>query len=154
MTLGIILVCVNAALWVFFFARFSRRFSPEAMLQDLREEVDKLILENNRTTDRNVTLIEARIRELQALIEEADRRTPRFAAPPPQPTVMAEYFSAGLPMGGADSVKPPDTRVEPPQEKSVRDRVAEYAAAGMSPERIAYELSVSLTEVQIYLSVV
>jgi DNA-binding NarL/FixJ family response regulator len=132
MAVGIILLCVNTALWAFFFWRFSRHFSPNAILRGLREEADKLILENNRTTDRNITVLESRIRDLQAMIAEADRRMLHIAE-------------------SASQIAPSESPQEKPPQ-TVRQRVAASADAGLSPEEIAYEVGLSLTEVQLYLA--
>ncbi|AEE16576.1 hypothetical protein [Treponema brennaborense] len=72
---GIVLGCINVALWLFFFVRFKKRFSPAKILEEIKVEVDKLIIEISRETDRDITLIDARIKGLKALIEEANRCT-------------------------------------------------------------------------------
>ena len=54
--------------------RIERRIEPAAVLDQIRREVDELIVEFNQTTERNIGLIEERIVRLNRLIETADRR--------------------------------------------------------------------------------
>ena len=70
----ILITLVNLALWLVFFIRFKKTFSPHVLLSDLKAEVDKLLIEINRTADQDITLVDSRIRDLKALIEEADHR--------------------------------------------------------------------------------
>ena len=70
----IIVTVINLTLWFVFFARFKKTFSAEVMLHDIKDEVNKLLIEINRTTDQNITLIDSRIRDLKTLTEAADKR--------------------------------------------------------------------------------
>jgi len=65
---------INIALWIVFSFRFKKRFSPEIMLADIKREVDKLLIEINRTVDRDITLVESRLSDLRVLTESADAR--------------------------------------------------------------------------------
>ena len=70
----ILITLVNLALCLIFFIRLKKTFSPHVLLSDLKAEVDKLLIEINRTADQDITLVDSRIRDLKALIEEADHR--------------------------------------------------------------------------------
>ncbi len=70
----VILTLVNIALWAFFYTKLKRTFSPHVLLSDIKNEVEKLIIEINRTTLDNVTLIEERTNSLKSLIDLADKR--------------------------------------------------------------------------------
>ncbi|HNY17409.1 MAG TPA: hypothetical protein PK542_08965 [Treponemataceae bacterium] len=69
----IIFIC-NCAAMVIFYRILRSRFSPQRVLRDLRSEVDKLIVDLGREADRDVAILESRIKNLRALIDEADRR--------------------------------------------------------------------------------
>jgi hypothetical protein len=69
----IIFIC-NCAAMVIFYRVLRSRFSPQRVLKDLRSEVDKLIVDLGREADRDVAILESRIKNLRALIDEADRR--------------------------------------------------------------------------------
>ena len=70
-----IISIVNILLWLFFFGQYKRRFSPGKILSDIRSEVNKLLVEINREADRSITLIDARRKGLQKLLDEAKRYT-------------------------------------------------------------------------------
>lgn len=70
----ILITLINLALWLIFFIRFKKTFSPHVLLGDLKAEVDKLLIEINRTADQDITLVESRVADLKKLIEQADRR--------------------------------------------------------------------------------
>jgi hypothetical protein len=70
----IIICCLNILLWLFFFIQFKKKYSPKNVLAKIKQEVDKLLVEINRETDRDISLLEARIRGLKTLMDEADRR--------------------------------------------------------------------------------
>ncbi len=70
----IIITLINLGLWVVFFFRLKKTFSPQALLADIKNEVEKLLIEINKTADEDITLIEARITGLKSLIAEADNR--------------------------------------------------------------------------------
>jgi hypothetical protein len=72
--LGLTLLLINCAAMVIFYRILKSRFSPKRVLSDLRSEVDKLIVDLGREADRDVALLESRVKNLRSLIDEADRR--------------------------------------------------------------------------------
>lgn len=66
---------LNCLGMVIFYLVLKSRFSRDRLLGELRNEVDKLIVDLGREADRDVALLESRIKNLRALIDEADRRT-------------------------------------------------------------------------------
>lgn len=73
--LNIIILSVNVILWLIFYIKYKRTFSPENILHAISEEVDKLLIEIDKSADRDLTLIEERTNNLRAMIDEADKRT-------------------------------------------------------------------------------
>ena len=73
---SVLLVNLLVAGMVMFFLsrRIDQRIEPTAVLNEIRSEVDELIVEFNQTTERNISLLEERIVRLNRLIETADRR--------------------------------------------------------------------------------
>ena len=69
----IIFIC-NCAAMVIFYRVLRSRFSPQRVLRDLKSEVDKLIVDLGREADRDVAILESRIKNLRAIMDEADRR--------------------------------------------------------------------------------
>jgi hypothetical protein len=70
----VILLLCNCAAMVIFYRILKSRFSPAKVLGELRSEVDKLVIDLGREADRDVAILESRIKNLRALIDEADRR--------------------------------------------------------------------------------
>lgn len=70
----VLLSLANIAGMFIFYRILSNRFSSGKILSELRSEVDKLIIDLGRETDRDVGLLESRIKGLRDLIDEADKR--------------------------------------------------------------------------------
>ncbi len=54
--------------------KIEKALSLDSLLESVRKEVRALNIELNETTDRNISLIEDRVRSLHELLDEADRR--------------------------------------------------------------------------------
>ena len=54
--------------------RVRRAASSDAHIAEIRDEVSRLLVELNRTTDRNIALIEDRITSLNELLSSADKK--------------------------------------------------------------------------------
>lgn len=54
--------------------RIEKALSLDSLLESIRKEVRALNIELNETTDRNISLIEDRVKSLHDLLDEADRR--------------------------------------------------------------------------------
>lgn len=63
-----------AGIWFFLKAKLSRALELDSLLDSVRKEVRALNIELNETTDRNISLIEDRMKSLRELLDEADRR--------------------------------------------------------------------------------
>lgn len=70
----IILIFTNLFLWFLFFRKLKTTYNPESLLINIRDEVNKLLIEINREADRDITIIEERTKQLKNLIEEADKK--------------------------------------------------------------------------------
>lgn len=71
---AVLAIAINAILMIAFYRRLSARFSPDRVLGEIRGELDRLVADLGRETDRDVALLENRIQGLRSLIDEADRR--------------------------------------------------------------------------------
>lgn len=65
---------VNIVLWFFFFFYFKKKFSSQQILENIRQEVDKLLIEISRETDNDLSLLEDKMNALKELIEKADHQ--------------------------------------------------------------------------------
>jgi hypothetical protein len=69
-TIGIL----NIILWIIFLAKFKKLFSTDDVIQKARSEMNSMIMDINRNAERNITLIDDRIKQLKLVTAEADRR--------------------------------------------------------------------------------
>ena len=65
---------INLVLWAVFIIRFKKTFSPAILLSDIKNEVDKLLIEINRTVDEDLNLMESRRESLRELLQTVDKR--------------------------------------------------------------------------------
>lgn len=70
----ITLIVINVVSMIAFFLIMKSRFSRDRLLGELRAEVDRLVMDLGREADRDVAILESRIKNLRALMDEADRR--------------------------------------------------------------------------------
>ncbi len=70
----IFLTVINLVLWAVFIIRFKKTFSPAILLSDIKNEVDKLLIEINRTVDEDLNLMESRRESLRELLQTVDKR--------------------------------------------------------------------------------
>lgn len=68
----IIMCIINIILWIVLFAHFRKIFAPNNLLKDVRREVEKLLIEIDRTADKDISVIEKRSKDLRELIDRAD----------------------------------------------------------------------------------
>jgi hypothetical protein len=74
---------ILTALWFFLFFYFKwyikKRTSVSGQLEEYRAEVIKLNAEINSVTDRNLTLIEDKVKKLKEILEETEKRVSLYA---------------------------------------------------------------------------
>ncbi|MBR7064058.1 MAG: hypothetical protein IKI31_02765, partial [Treponema sp.] len=68
-------MCIlNIFLWIFFFVRIRKIFSPTGEIQKIRDEMNKMVRDIDATTQRDADIIDDKILKLRKLIAEADKR--------------------------------------------------------------------------------
>ena len=67
-------ICGLLLIYVLLRDRVRRAASTDAHVAEIRDEVSRLLVELNRTTDRNIALIEDRIASLNELLSSADKK--------------------------------------------------------------------------------
>ena len=76
MTVAIIaflLTAFNIVMWLIFALRFKKIFSTDDIINRTRNELNEMLSDINRSADRNIVLIDERIKQLKAVSAEADR---------------------------------------------------------------------------------
>jgi hypothetical protein len=90
-----------ALFFAFFYLYIRRRTASERILADSQDEVNRLIAEIDRATDRDARLVEERISSLRKILEEADRRIALLSRDLDRRQASAELYTA---LGKAPSV--------------------------------------------------
>jgi hypothetical protein len=165
---------ISGCFFVFFRKYVGRRTGP-GRLEAEREEADKLIAEIDAITDRDITLVEARIKSLRALLEEADRRiavyakeldrrrsqeaayielgrkrhTPKAMPPEEEAEKPPSDGVKVIEFKGDPPAKPPEAELKNP---SLKERVTELARAGFSSELIAARIGAPRAEVDLVIA--
>ncbi len=75
-----IITLLNIVLWIVFFVRLKRNLSPQRILTDIKNEVEKLLIEINRTVAEDITLIDDRSNKLRELIDECEKKIALYYA--------------------------------------------------------------------------
>lgn len=161
--------------------KIARALHLETILREVREEVDRLQVELNQTTNRNVTLIEDRLNALSEALGKADKKILLFRreaekqelsgklytelsarrhlgetpAGAPAEAVPAAATPVPTPASTPASTPVPTPASEPADEESPPDRRAEavrLARSGLSPALIARRLGLTMGEVELILS--
>lgn len=159
---ALILLVINLVVLFAAFIRLKDRFSSTRILGDIRSEIDRLIMDLGRETDRDVAILEDRIRGLRELMDEADRRIlladreeskrktlPEIPAPEVTPEQTPEQTEPVI-IYTKPRISRRESQIEP--EIPVRERAIQMARKDISPEIIAKTLGISQGEVDLILT--
>lgn len=161
--LAVILFFVNLVVFPIFYLRLKSRFSSRRVLSEIRQEMDSLIVDLGRETDRDVALLESRIQGLRNLMEEAQQMI-LLSSRETEKRKRSSEIEHQLTMNPhKEETKPVEpVRVYTRQsvirssspvtiEVPLAERVLDLARKDISPQMIAKTLSVSLGEVELIL---
>ncbi|MDR3173083.1 MAG: hypothetical protein LBU19_02425 [Treponema sp.] len=150
---------LSAFFFIYFYLYIRRRLSGQNILEGYREEVNRLIAEIDRATDRDARLVEERISALRKVLEDADRRIAlldRRRASTELYTALGKTVPAAVPpeVPPAASPAPPVSGTSPGEDaRPLTERVAELSRQGFAAELIAARLGLSLSEVELAIAV-
>ena len=150
MTLSIILLTVSlqvagfCILYLLLRRRMERKLNPEDMIRRVKEELGSIMVELNRTTDQNVSLFEAKIRELRDLVEIAEKRIALLRREERKESASGDVYAT---LGR----RRPEVKRE--AEKNVQQEVIRLHREGFSSGVIAGHLGTTVGEVELIISV-
>ena len=72
--LSVLSLSLSAFSFLFFRSYLKRRTSQEHILSEIRDEINSILKTIDKTTERDISLVEERERKLKSLLEEADER--------------------------------------------------------------------------------
>jgi hypothetical protein len=133
--------------------KIARTLAAASVLREVREEVNRILVELNQTTHRNVTLLEDRISSLTELLARTDKKI-ALARRETEKQELAERVYSELAGRRQGPATPASAPIEPPAEGQPDPRIeaVRLAQAGLSPALIARRLSLPLGEVELILS--
>jgi hypothetical protein len=70
----ILIIFLNAGLWIFFLKKFNSFFSTEKIIDETKSSIKNLIREMNFNVAKNIEVVDARINEAKSVVAEAERR--------------------------------------------------------------------------------
>lgn len=185
MDMSLIVSIASLILWAFSFIYFrsflKKRTSKERILGEFRDEVERMIADVDAATDRDIALIEDRVKSLKTLLEETDKHIIAYKKEISRRT-QEEQAYAELGRRQSRTVIKPETPSEPttqnieirervstdggsqprfirseselkPKAPSFSEQVLELYQAGFSPELIASKLKVTVAEVDLAINV-
>jgi hypothetical protein len=123
--------------------RIDRARSPEAGLEELRQEIGRIIVELNQVTDRNVRLLEDKAAALNELLATADKKMSLLRREIERHEVGSRLYDR---LAGA---RPPEAV---PEERDTRTDVLRLHRAGLSARIIASRVEMPLGEVELIIS--
>lgn len=143
----IINLAVTTAALAFFYIVFKRKLSvnesQKRILENIEGQIRHIIVEMNNTTDRNVGIIEARIKELKMLISDADKRLSLLKNEQKiNPQVVKAAYTIDRPINTMIISK----------KLSFKEQVLELAVKGFDSKIIAAKLEASIGEVELIIS--
>lgn len=166
-----ILFILMAAGFIYLKLKVDKVISGEEWIRKIRDEIDELILEMNQTAERNVALLENRVKVLQGLLDEADRKLVIMQKETEKSDLSRQVYthlkkqsvvpklSEGEPPGLFDEialepVKNEDDRgsVEAGDSRSLKDKVMDLYEQGFGAELISQRLGASISEVDLIIN--
>ena len=124
-------------------AKLNKSVDPKAILESIREEVDRIIVELNSTTDRNITLLEDKVQSLSTLLEQADKKIGILKREIEKHELSAKVYSELAHSGKA---------VQKAEEQDRHTQVLNLHRQGISASAIAKRLGITLAEIELIIT--
>lgn len=126
--------------------KIEKKANADSHLEEVREEVARVIIELNQTTDRNIALIEDRITRLVELLATADKKIGLLKRESEKHEVSQSVYSKLL---AKQSVNVPKSTEH---KKDNQQEILRLHLAGFTPRIIARRMDLSLGEVELVIS--
>jgi single-stranded DNA-specific DHH superfamily exonuclease len=163
-------LCLVGLGFYFLNRKIDKRLETSALTQQIQKEVDEILIELNGTTERNIGLIEERIRSLGRLLEQADRKIQVLEREMDKQARSADVYTnvvkkrqqaeaqrakeaAAAKDASSDSGEDRGERSSDEHSgPKLREKVRRLRDSGMGPQQIAAELGSTVGEVELILS--
>jgi hypothetical protein len=138
-------------MYLYFKNRIDRRLEAEKLLENLRTDAGRLVGEMiqdlNRITDRNITLIESKVGDLQRILQTADKRILLLRRETEREQTAGQVYSK-IRRGPF----PDETETGGGEAAPSAAEIADLHRKGISPDLIANRLNLPLGEVQLMIA--
>ncbi len=140
---------IGVILFIYLRIRDHVRKSTETshVLDDIRDDVEALVVEINQITDRNVSIIEDRVKQLNKLIADADKRITLMKRENEKHVREVPRYN-DLNKPGMKDIE----HVRSEQKTSKREQVLDLYRKGFSSGIIASKTGISIGEVELIVS--
>ena len=139
-------LALNICLLAVFYILFQRKFSPELkqrkVVEELKRDINNIIVEMNSTADRNIDIIENRIETLKELIEKADKRITLLKKD-------SRLDNEAIKIQVSDK---PINSIKIPKKLSFKEQVLDLYGKGIEAKLIAAKLEANIGEVELIIS--
>lgn len=122
-------------------SKLSKSVDPKAILESIRGEVDRIIVELNSTTDRNISLLEDKVQSLSSLLEKADRKISVLRREIEKHELSGKVYSELA-----------EQRGQKMEEEDLQSQVLRLNRQGISASVIAKRLGITLAEIELIIS--
>ncbi|MBN2554194.1 MAG: hypothetical protein JXB06_15560 [Spirochaetales bacterium] len=119
-------------------AKLQKSVDPKVILDSIREEVDRIIVELNSTTDRNITLLEDKVQNLSSLLEQADKKIGLLRREIEKHELSGKVYSELAEKRGQEVA-----------EEDLQSRVLRLHEQGIPASVIAKRLGITLAEIEL-----
>jgi hypothetical protein len=146
--------------FLYFRSYIKKRTGREAMLSEIREEVNRILARIDEITEQDVSLFEEKEKSLRGLLEETDKRIKVYTRDLERSLSSekayrelgkAMRFSVGkeeTPLKDLPKEAPLEARPEKPVRDSLNEQIRELARSGLSAKIIASTLGISISEAE------
>ena len=139
--LAVLLIILNLLGWLMFLKNFKRLFTTDNVINNAKSEINRIVIDLNGNTERNINLIDDRINRLRTIVAEAEKKI-KLLEESEKRSVLAKDLRARV--GGVSHEMPERLPVRTPADaylKNSMQRTAESAASGsmatVSPTQMA-----------------
>jgi len=140
---GALAIAGYAIVYLILKAKLKQSVDPKSILESIREEVDRIIVELNSTTDRNITLLEDKVQSLNTLLEQADKKIGILKREIEKHELSSKVYSEL-----AQSRK----AVQEAEEQDRPTQVLNLHRQGISKSAIAKRLGITLAEIELIIT--
>ncbi len=133
------LVCF-LVLYVLLKKRLDKQYSYDAQIGKIEREVEKIITELNRTTERNIGILEHKIAEIEKLMTATDKRLGVLKRESEKHDLSQKIYTNLAPAAAHN------------KSRNIKEEVMRLYASGFPSGMIANQLGTSIGEVELIIS--